>query len=55
MILQEILLRLCNFNKKAGALSENIFFFSPVNLLDHVEVIKSLGYDVSLCKIEYEP
>lgn len=41
--------------KKAGALSENMFFFSLINLLDHVEVIKSLGYDVSLCKIEYEP
>ena len=32
-----------------------MFFFSQVNLLEHVETIKLANYGVALCKIEYAP
>lgn len=38
---------------KEGALSECLFFFSLINLVDHVRSIKEVGYKVSLCKVEY--
>ncbi len=41
--------------EKAGTLSDCMFFFSQVNLLEHVETIKLANYDVALCKIEYDP
>ncbi|ASS67590.1 MULTISPECIES: DUF6119 family protein [unclassified Paenibacillus] len=39
---------------KEGVLSECLFFFSLINLVDHVRSIKEVGYKVSLCKVEYE-
>ncbi|MBM6995778.1 TIGR04141 family sporadically distributed protein [Paenibacillus sp. DXFW5] len=39
---------------KEGPLSECLFFFSLINLVDHVRAIKEVGYKVSLCKVEYE-
>lgn len=38
---------------KEGALSECLFFFSLINLVDHVRSIREVGYKVSLCKVEY--
>lgn len=40
--------------RKTKPLSEGMFFFSLVNLLNHVRTIKLTGCKVALCKIEYE-
>lgn len=40
--------------KKSGPLSECLFFFSLINLLDHVQTIRAFGYQVALCKVSYE-
>lgn len=40
--------------EKAGNLADCMFFFSQVNLLEHVETIRLTNYDVALCKIEYD-
>lgn len=40
--------------RKKGRISDCLFFFSLINLIDHVQVIQAFGYQVALCKIEYE-
>lgn len=40
--------------EKGGDLSSSLYFFSVVNLLEHVRTIQEAGYDVGLCKIPYE-
>lgn len=37
---------------KTGSLADDLFFFSLVNLLPHVETIRSAGFKVALCKID---
>ena len=37
---------------KPGHLSQSMFFFSLVNLLQHVEQIRIAGFDVALCRIQ---
>jgi uncharacterized protein (TIGR04141 family) len=37
---------------KPGALADSLFFFSIVNLLQHVEDARMAGFDVALCRIE---
>lgn len=39
---------------KPGPLAESLFFFSQVNLLQHVDAIRMAGYKVALCRIEKE-
>ncbi|KAF6627785.1 TIGR04141 family sporadically distributed protein [Paenibacillus sp. EKM208P] len=39
---------------KEGAISDCLFFFSLINLVDHARSIKEVGYDVALCKVEYD-
>ncbi|WP_158501908.1 DUF6119 family protein [Vitiosangium sp. GDMCC 1.1324] len=39
---------------KEGALADTLFFFSVVNLLQHVEAVKVAGFAVALCRIERE-
>jgi uncharacterized protein (TIGR04141 family) len=41
--------------KKEGPLSDCLFFFSLINLIDHVEAIRESGFNVSLCKVSYKP
>jgi uncharacterized protein (TIGR04141 family) len=41
--------------KKEGALSDCLFFFSLINLVDHADTIKEAGFNVSLCKVNYQP
>ncbi len=41
-------------SRRGGSLAETMFFFSQVNLLFHVKMIRQTGCDVALCKIEYE-
>lgn len=36
---------------KTGPLADDLFFFSLVNLLPHVETIRAAGFNVALCKI----
>ena len=40
--------------KKSGPISDCLFFFSIINLIDHVKRIQLSGFPLSLCKIEYE-
>jgi uncharacterized protein (TIGR04141 family) len=40
---------------KTGPLSSCMFFFSQVNLLNHVKAIRRVGCRAALCKIEYDP
>lgn len=40
--------------RKTEPLAEGMFFFSLVNLLNHVRTIRGTGCKVGLCKIEYE-
>lgn len=37
---------------KPGPLADSLFFFAKVNLLLHVDRIRSCGYEVALCRIE---
>lgn len=37
---------------KEGTLAEGLFFFSLINLVQHVDAIKVADFDVALCKIE---
>lgn len=39
---------------RQGALADTLFFFSVVNLLQHVENVRGAGFDVALCRIERE-
>jgi uncharacterized protein (TIGR04141 family) len=36
---------------RAGPLSDELYFFSLVNLLPHVDTIRAAGFNVGLCKI----
>ncbi|WP_404367197.1 DUF6119 family protein [Corallococcus coralloides] len=38
--------------RKQGALADTLFFFSVVNLLEHVKTVRLAGFDVALCRIE---
>lgn len=38
---------------KAGGLPSEMFLFSQINLLEHVQTIRAAGHRVALCKIEY--
>lgn len=40
--------------KKPGPLADCLFFFSVVNLIEHVQRIQLAGFGVNLCKITYE-
>lgn len=40
-------------SKKPGSLAETMFFFSMVNLIDHVDTIRLAGFPVCIKKIEY--
>lgn len=40
--------------RKTVPLAEGMFFFSLVNLLNHVKTIRMVGCDVALCQIGYE-
>lgn len=40
--------------KKEGTLSECLFFFSLINLIDHLDTIKAAGYGVARCKVAYQ-
>lgn len=40
--------------EKDGPLSQNLFFFSQVNLVNHYDLIDGRGYNVALAKIEVE-
>lgn len=37
---------------KAGPLASSMFFFSLINLVDHANAIREVGFDVALCKIK---
>jgi uncharacterized protein (TIGR04141 family) len=37
-----------------GELADTLFFFSAVNLLQHIETVRLTGFDVALCRIERE-
>lgn len=39
---------------KRGPIADCLFFFSMINLMEHVQRIQLAGYKASLCKIEYE-
>ncbi|HYO64595.1 MAG TPA: DUF6119 family protein [Archangium sp.] len=39
---------------KQGELADTLFFFSVVNLLQHVETVRMIGFDVALCRIDRE-
>lgn len=41
--------------EKSGPLYQCMFFFSIINLLDHIATIRSAGFNVALCKVEYDP
>jgi len=41
--------------EKDGDLVDSLFFFSLVNLADRAQVIRNVGYDVALCRIEIAP
>lgn len=38
--------------KKPGDLADTLFFFSAVNLLQHVDQVRLTGFEVALCRIE---
>ncbi len=38
---------------KSGDLAQEMFLFSQINLLEHVQTIRAAGHRVSLCKVEY--
>jgi uncharacterized protein (TIGR04141 family) len=38
---------------KPGSITDALFFFSLVNLVDHVDTIHMAGFNVKVCKIEY--
>jgi uncharacterized protein (TIGR04141 family) len=40
--------------RKAGSIANAMFFFSKVNLRQHIRTIRSTGCQVALCKVEYE-
>lgn len=37
---------------KQGVLADTLFFFSVVNLLQHADAVRMLGFDVALCRID---
>jgi uncharacterized protein (TIGR04141 family) len=39
---------------KSGPIADCLFFFSVINLMEHVQRIRLAGFDVGLCKIGYE-
>ncbi|MCC6694830.1 MAG: TIGR04141 family sporadically distributed protein [Candidatus Hydrogenedentes bacterium] len=39
---------------KEGGLADCMFFFSLINLLNHARIIRTLGYNLALCKILYQ-
>lgn len=41
--------------EKKKPIAECMFFFSLINLIDHVRAIRNSGYKVALCKVEYDP
>lgn len=40
--------------EKRGPIADCLFFFSMINLMEHVQRIRLAGFDVGLCKIGYE-
>jgi hypothetical protein len=40
--------------RKAQPLSEGMFFFSLVNLMNHAATVRMTGCRVAVCKIEYD-
>lgn len=39
---------------RPGSLADTLFFFSVVNLLEHVKTVQMAGFNVALCRIERE-
>lgn len=40
---------------RPGRLADELFFFSLVNLAQHADAVRLLGFNVALCKIEHAP